>query len=377
MILDALHRLANHNESLGRDEARDVMAEVLTGKCTDAQIAALLIALRMKGESVEEIVGFAEAIRAAAAPLPIDRLRNGGSEAVAVTGTGRDALAEDSIDSLIDTSGTGGDASGTFNISTATALVTAGAGVRVAKHGNRSISSKCGSADVVEALGVNIQLSPERAAQCLREVGICFLYAPNLHPAMKQVQALRRELRMRTMFNLLGPLTNPARASGQVVGVYSLDLVEKLAEALSMLGLRRALVVHGIDGLDEITITGPTRIAEAREGSVRSYEVEPEEFGMQRGAIEDISGGDAEENAAIIQSVLNGEKSPRRDVVVLNAAAALVAAGRADHIAAGVPLAAKSIDSGEASVKLESLVRFTSTPSTAKDTKSPGGKNPV
>jgi anthranilate phosphoribosyltransferase len=292
MILDALHRLANHNESLDRDEARDVMAEVLTGKCTDAQIAALLIALRMKGESVEEIVGFAEAIRAAAAPLPIDRLRNGGSEAVAVTGTGRDALAEDSIDSLIDTSGTGGDASGTFNISTATALVTAGAGVRVAKHGNRSISSKCGSADVVEALGVNIQLSPERAAQCLREVGICFLYAPNLHPAMKQVQALRRELRMRTMFNLLGPLTNPARASGQVVGVYSLDLVEKLAEALSMLGLRRALVVHGIDGLDEITITGPTRIAEAREGSVRSYEVEPEEFGMQRGAIEDISGGD-------------------------------------------------------------------------------------
>ena len=183
-------------------------------------------------------------------------------------------------DSLIDTSGTGGDASGTFNISTATALVTAGAGVRVAKHGNRSISSKCGSADVIEALGINIQLSPERSAQCLREIGICFLFAPNLHPAMKQVQGVRRELKMRTMFNLLGPLTNPARASGQVVGVYSLDLVEKLAEALSMLGLRRALVVHGLDGLDEITITGKTRIAEAREGSVRSYEVEPEEFGM-------------------------------------------------------------------------------------------------
>ena len=331
------------------------MSEVLTGKCTDAQISALLIALRMKGETVEEIVGFAEAIRSAAAPLPIDRTS---PEAIAVSGTGRDALIDESEDSLIDTSGTGGDASGTFNISTATALVTAGAGVRVAKHGNRSISSKCGSADVVEALGINIQLSPQQAAQCLREVGICFLYAPNLHPAMKQVQSVRRELRMRTMFNLLGPLTNPARANGQVVGVYSLELVEKLAEALSMLGLRRALVVHGHDGLDEITITGVTRIAEAREGSVRSYEVEPEEFGMKRTTLQEISGGDAPENAAIIRAVLGGEKSPRRDVVLLNAAAALVAAGRADHIAQAVPLAAKSIDSGAAAKKLEALVRF-------------------
>ena len=333
------------------------MSTVLGGKCTDAQIAALLIALRMKGESVEEIVGFAEAIRAAAAPLPIER--NG--DAIAVTGTGREALAEEcENDSLVDTSGTGGDASGTFNISTATALVTAGAGVRVAKHGNRSISSKCGSADVVEALGINIQLSPEQSAQCLREVGICFLYAPNLHPAMKQVQAVRRELRMRTMFNLLGPLTNPARANGQVVGVYSLDLVEKLAEALSMLGLRRALVVHGLDGLDEITITGVTRIAEAREGTVRSYEVEPEEFGMKRAALQEISGGDAQENAAIIRAVLGGEKSPRRDIVLLNAAAALVAAGRADHIAQAVSLAERSIDSGKAAGKLEALVRFSS-----------------
>src|SRR5947209_7426401 len=325
MILDALHRLANHSESLARTEARDVMAEVLTGKCSDAQIAALLIALRMKGETVEEIVGFAEAIRAAAAPWPF-----ASAEALAVTGTGREVLAEEcENDSLIDTSGTGGDASGTFNISTATALVTAGAGVRVAKHGNRSITSKCGSADVVEALGINIQLSPERAARCLREVGICFLYAPNLHPAMKQVQGVRRELRMRTIFNLLGPLTNPASANGQVVGVYSLELVEKLAEALSMLGLRRALVVHGRDGLDEITITGKTRIAEARQGSVRSYEVEPEEFGMEPATLQEIAGGDAEENAEIIRAVVGGEKSARRDVVLLNAAAALVAAGRA------------------------------------------------
>jgi anthranilate phosphoribosyltransferase len=358
MIVEALHRLANHSESLSRAEAREVMAEVLTGKCTDAQIAALLIALRMKGETVEEIVGFAEAIRAAAAPLPIERA----PDALAVSGTGREALAgECENDSLIDTSGTGGDASGTFNISTATALVTAGAGVRVAKHGNRSISSKCGSADVIEALGINIQLSPERSAQCLSEVGICFLFAPNLHPAMKQVQGVRRELKMRTMFNLLGPLTNPARASGQVVGVYSLDLVEKLAEALSMLGLRRALVVHGLDGLDEITITGKTRIAEAHEGSVRSYEVEPEEFGMKPAALNDISGGDAAENADIIRAVLDGERSPRRDVVLLNTAAALVAAGRAEHIAQAIPLAAKSIDSGAARTKLNALVMFSVT----------------
>ena len=364
MILDAIHRLANHSQSLGRLEAHEVMAEVLAGKCTDAQISALLIALRMKGETVEEIVGFAEAIRSAAAPLPIER--SGGADALAVSGTGREALdAESGVEaaaesSLVGTSGTGGDASGTFNISTATALVTAGAGVRVAKHGNRSISSKCGSADVVEALGVNIQLSPERAAQCLREVGLCFLYAPNLHPAMKQVQGVRRELRMRTMFNLLGPLTNPARASGQVVGVYSLDLVEKLAEALSMLGLRRALVVHGLDGLDEITVTGTTRVAEAREGSVHSYEVNPEEFGMSRATLQEIAGGDAAENAAIIRAVLNGERSPRRDVVVLNAAAALVAAGCADNIGAAIPLAAQSIDSGAAARKLDALLRFTS-----------------
>src|ERR1700716_3758944 len=360
MILEALHRIANHGQSLGCQEAREVMADVLSAKCTDAQISALLVALHMKGETVEEIVGFAEAIRAAAAPLPIEPLTNLASNALDVSGTGRDALAESSLAaSLVDTSGTGGDASGTFNISTATAFVTAGAGVRVAKHGNRSISSKCGSADVMEALGVNVQLSPELAAQCLREIGICFLYAPNLHPAMKQVQTVRRDLRMRTMFNLLGPLTNPARASGQVVGVYSLDLVEKLAEALSMLGLHRALVVHGLDGLDEITITGPTRVAEAREGSVRTYEITPEEFGMTRASLTDISGGDAVVNAAIIRAVLSGEKSPRRDVVLLNSAAALVAAGKADHLIQALPLAVRSIDAGAAARKPEAMVSFT------------------
>src|ERR1700728_4254062 len=382
MILEALHRLADHGQSLDRGESRAVMGEVLSGKCTDAQIAALLVALRMKGETVEEIVGFAEAIRAAAAVLPIEhrpieRIAARGDAvwaALDVSGTGRDALAESNSSfrdlahrdssgtesSLVDTSGTGGDASGTFNISTATAFVTAGAGVRVAKHGNRSISSKCGSADVMEALGVNIQLSPERAAQCLREAGICFLFAPDLHSSMKQVQKVRREVRLRTMFNLLGPLTNPAHASVQVVGVYALEMVEKLAEALSMLGLLRALVVHGLDGLDEITITGSTRVAEARDGSVRSYEVEPEEFDMKRATLADISGGDAAENAAIIREVLSGKKSPRRDVVVLNAAAALVAAARADHLAEAIPLAAHSIDSGAAAEKLDALVSFTS-----------------
>src|SRR6202167_4130141 len=351
MILDALHRVANHGQSLARAEAREVMAEVLAGDCTDAQIAALLMALRMNGETVEEIVGFAEAIRAAATPLPVLS-----ANALDLSGTGRDALAESS---LVDTSGTGGDASGTFNISTATAFVTAGAGVRVAKHGNRSISSKCGSADVMEALGVNIQLTPERAAQCLREIGICFLYAPDLHSSMKQVQKVRRELRMRTMFNLLGPLTNPAHASGQVVGVYALDMVEKLAEALSMLGLRRALVVHGLDGLDEITIAGPTRVAEARDGTVRTYEVDPEEFGMKSATLSDISGGDAAEDAAIIREILGGKKSPRRDVILLNSAAALVAAECVDRLADGVPLAAQSIDSGAAAAKLEALASFT------------------
>jgi anthranilate phosphoribosyltransferase len=363
MIVEALSHIANNHRSLTRAESREVMMDVLAGKCTDAQIAALLLALRMKGETVEEIVGFAEAIRTAAAQLPVNHASGSGgsnsTEAIDVSGTGREALANGSDDSLIDTSGTGGDASGTFNISTATAFVTAGAGVRVAKHGNRSISSKCGSADVIEALGVNIQLSPGRAAQCLREVGICFLYAPNLHPAMEQVQAVRRELRMRTVFNLLGPLTNPARASGQVVGVYSLELVEKLAEALSMLGTRHAFVVHGLDGLDEITVTGPTRIAEAHEGSVRTYEVTPEEFGIARSTLSDITGGDANENAAIIRGVLAGKKSPHRDIVLLNSAAALVAAGRAKHLSDAIPMAAKSIDSGTAAAKLEDLARFT------------------
>src|SRR5437764_12138607 len=349
MITEALHKLANHRQALSREEARGVMTEILSGQTTDAQIAALLVAMHMKGETVEEIVGFAEAIRAAAAPL--SRAELNGDSALDVSGTERAAL--------VDTCGTGGDASGTFNISTATALTVAGAGVRVAKHGNRSVTSKCGSADVVEALGVNISLPPARMAACLKEVGIAFLFAPAMHSAMKYEQPGRRELRLRTVFNLLGPLTNPAGASAQVVGVYSKDLVAKLAEALCHLGLKRALVVHGSDGLDEITISGVSTVAEVRNAQVRVFEVTPEEFNLRSAPLSAISGGDARDNAGIIRGVLSVERSPLRDVVLLNAAAALVAAGRANSLHEAMPLAAESLDSGAARRKLEALVEFT------------------
>ncbi len=344
MITEALHQVANHCHSLSREQAREVMSEVLAGKATDAQIGALLVALHMKGETVDEIVGFAEAIRGAAASLSVN------NSTLDVSGTERDAL--------VDTCGTGGDASNTFNISTATAFVVAGAGVRVAKHGNRSVSSKCGSADVMEALGININLPPDKLTACLEQVGIAFLFAPAMHTAMKYVQPARRELKLRTVFNLLGPLTNPAKASAQVVGVYSQDLVEKVAQALCQLGLRRALVVHGSDGLDEITVSGPTHIAEVRQGSVRSYDVTPEQFGFARAPLETLSGGDARENAQIIGAILDGEDGPRRDIVLLNAAAALVAAGRSDSIADALPQATASLSSGKAKSKLESLVSF-------------------
>jgi len=347
MLVEAIHKVAHHRGSLSRDEARVVMAELLAGRATDAQIAALLVALHMKGETVEEIVGFAEAIRAAAQPIA-----DANGTALDVSGTERDAL--------VDTCGTGGDASDTFNISTASALTIAGAGVRVAKHGNRGITSKCGSADVMEALGVNINMPIARLADCLREVGIAFMLAPAMHTATKHVQAARRELKpLRSVFNLLGPLTNPAHASAQVVGVYSEDLVEKLAQALKMLGLHRALVVHGADGLDEISISGPTKIGEVRGEWVRVYEVTPEQFGLQKAPLSAISGGDLHTNAEIIRKILAGEKSPRRDIVLMNAAAALVAAGRADALGEAMPLAARSIDSGAACKKLDALVEFT------------------
>ena len=346
MIQDALYRVASCRESLSRADAHAVMADILAGKCSQSQVAGLLVALHMKGETVEEIVGFAEAMREAATPLNM-----AGGSMLDVSGTGREAL--------VDTCGTGGDASGTFNISTATAFVVAGAGVRVAKHGNRSATSKCSSADVMEALGVNIEVSAERVGRCLQEVGIAFLFAQAMHSAMKHLAPVRRELRLRTVFNLLGPLTNPAGANAQVVGVYSVELVDKLAEALSMLGLHRGFVVHGLDGLDEITITGPTRVAEIREGTVHTFEITPDEFGLKRAGIATLAGGSAAENAELIRRILEGEKSSRRDVVVMNAAAALVAAGKAEHLPGAVLLAEKSIDSGAAFAKLEALAKFT------------------
>jgi anthranilate phosphoribosyltransferase len=347
MLVDAIHKIAHHRGSLSRDEARAVMMELLSGKATDSQISALLVSLHMKGETVEEIVGFAEAIRAAAQPIS-----DANGISLDVSGTERDAL--------VDTCGTGGDASDTFNISTVSALTIAGAGVRVAKHGNRGITSKCGSADVMESLGVNINMPTTRLADCLREVGIAFMLAPAMHTATKYVQGVRRELRpLRSVFNLLGPLTNPAHASAQVVGVYSEDLVEKLALALKMLGLHRALVVHGVDGLDEISITGPTKIGEVRGEWVRVYEVTPDQFGLRKAPLSAITGGDLKANAEIVRKILEGEKSSRRDVVLMNAAAALVAAGRADSLAEAMPLAVESIDSGAARKKLEGLVEFT------------------
>ncbi len=348
MIADAIHRITMHRAELSRAEARQVMAEILAGQATEALIGGFLVALTMRGETIEEIVGFAEAIRAAAAPLGLAR-----DSALDVSGTERDAL--------IDTCGTGGDASGTFNISTATALTVAGAGVRVAKHGNRSATagSKCGSADVMEALGVKIELTAAEIGACLEQVGIAFLFAPAVHAAMRYVAPVRQQLKLRTVFNLLGPLTNPAGASCQVVGVYSQELVPKLAEALRQLGLERALVVHGDDGLDEITLSAPTHVAELRGNTVREYEITPEQFGLRRAPLAAILGGDAAENAGIIRRILGGGQGAHRDVVLLNAAAALLVAGRAPSIADALPLAAASLDSGAAQAKLDALVEFT------------------
>ncbi len=333
---EALHKVVRR-EDLSEDEAVSVMGEILAGESSPALIGSLLTALAMKGETVDEIVGFARAMRAAATPIPCK-----------TPGT-----------ALVDTCGTGGDGSQTFNISTVSAFVVAGAGVSMAKHGNRSISSRCGSADVLEAAGVNVALTPERMAQSIDEVGIGFLFAPTIHTAMKHAGPVRAELKMRTVFNLLGPLTNPAGAAAQVIGVFDGGRVPEIAEALARLGVSRAFVVHGHDGLDEITTTGPTRVAEVRDGSVTEREVNPEKFGVQRASKEDLAGGERDENAAILKAILSGEAGPKRDIVVVNAAAALVAAGQADQFAEGARLAAESIDSGKAREKLEALIRFT------------------
>jgi len=343
MIHEALEKIVG-GENLSRVEAEAAMEEILCGRAGDALIAALLVALRMKGETVDELVGFATSMRRHAAPI-FTSIKLPPEEALA------------------DTCGTGGDASGTFNVSTAAAFVVAGAGVRVAKHGNRSISSRCGSADVLEQLGVRIDLAPERVARAIEEIGVGFLFAPAMHAATRHAMPARRALGMRTVFNLLGPLTNPAGASVQVVGVYEARLTELLARALGELGVRRAFVVHGAGGLDEISIAGETCVAELRDGKVRAYIVTPEDFGLRRAPLEAIRGGDAQQNAEIIHKVLGRsmlyrDHGPHREIVLANAAAALVAAGRATDFIDGARRAAESIDSGAARERLEALVAF-------------------
>jgi anthranilate phosphoribosyltransferase len=343
IITEAVRALVERRD-LTRIEAAAAMDAIMSGTATNAQIAAFLIALRMKGETVEELIGFAQVMRGKAV-----RVRTHGRE-VALTGTDREML--------IDTCGTGGDAAGTFNVSTATAFVVAGAGLKVAKHGNRSVSSLCGSADVVETLGISLDLTPVKVARCIDEVGIGFLYAPLLHTAMKHVMAARREMGIRTVFNMLGPLTNPAAANAQVVGVYSPSLTEPLARVLAELGTHRAFVVHGADNLDEISNTGESKVSEVREGLVRSYVVRPEDVGLPRAAIADLQGGDREQNAEIIRAILAGEPGPKRDIVLMNAAAALAAGGKAQDLKEGVGLAARSIDSGAARGTLDALVEL-------------------
>jgi anthranilate phosphoribosyltransferase len=345
VIVEAIRTLVERRD-LTRLEAAAAMEAIMSGGATHAQVAAFLTALRMKGETVDELVGFAEVMR-----LKVARVRTRGAVEAALTGTDREML--------IDTCGTGGDASGTFNVSTATAFVVAGAGVKVAKHGNRSVSSLCGSADVLETLGISLDLAPPKVAQCVDEVGIGFLYAPLLHTAMKHVMPARREMGIRTVFNMLGPLTNPAGANAQVIGVYARDLVEPLARVLAELGTIRAFVVHGADGLDEISTTGESWVAEVHEGVVRSGTVRPEDFGVTRAAMADLTGGDRAENAEIIRRILAGDPGPRRDIVVVNAAAALVAGGKAKDFKEGAQVAAHSIDSGAAGAKLRALITLT------------------
>lgn len=334
-IREAIEKLVNRI-NLSEAETVEVMDQIMTGDATPLQVAAFLTALRMKGETVEEITGAARVMREKA-----HRVKVGAA-------------------TVLDTCGTGGDQKGTFNISTTSAFVVAGAGVKVAKHGNRSVSSQSGSADVLAALGVKVDAPKERVEACIEQIGIGFLFAPLLHEAMKYAVQPRRDIGIRTIFNLLGPLTNPAMANHQLIGLYSGDLVGMIAHVLKNLGSARAMVVHGLEGLDEISLCGPTQVAELREGEVREYRIDPEELGLRRCALADLQGGSADRSATIVRSVLQGEKGPARDVVLLNSGAALYVSGIAPSIAEGMRVAAESIDSGKARRKLDDLVRMTS-----------------
>jgi len=337
MIKDAIVKLVER-QALTETEAEAVMHEIMEGKVTQAQIGAYLTALRMKGETVEEITGSARAMREKATRIRVN-----------------DPM-------VVDTCGTGGDGAATFNVSTTTAFVVAGAGITVAKHGNRAVSSRSGSADVLKCLGVRVDLPPEQVEECVNEIGIGFLFAPLFHGAMKHVMGPRQELGVRTIFNLLGPLTNPAGAAIQILGVYDEGLTETLAKVLMRLGSRHCYVVHGLDGLDEITLTDRTRVSEGKGGRITNYFVEPQDFGFARARLKDLAGGDGEENARIIRDILGGREGPRQNLVLVNSAPALVACGKAATLPDGVKLAQEVIRSGAAMEKLDSLVSWTNKP---------------
>jgi anthranilate phosphoribosyltransferase len=332
MIKEAIKTLID-GRSLTTEAASSVMEEIMNGEATPAQFGAFVTALRLKGETVDEIIGLAKTMRSKAIPVTIS-------------------------EPVVDTCGTGGDGSHTFNISTTAAFVAAGAGLRVAKHGNRAMSSQCGSADVLEALGVRIDLNAEQVKRCIERVGIGFMFAPVFHPAMKYAAAPRREIGIRTVFNILGPLTNPAGANAQVLGVADGLLLEKLALVLQGLGCRHALVVHGEDGLDEITVTGKTRVCELKDDNIANYPISPDDFGLPQASLDSLAGGTLEGNAVLLRRVLAGTPGPQRDVVLMNAAAALMAGDRVNTLQEGIALAEEVIDSGHALAKLEQLIEF-------------------
>ncbi|HIP83135.1 MAG TPA: anthranilate phosphoribosyltransferase [Desulfocapsa sulfexigens] len=339
-IKDAISNVVM-DKDLTENEMVDVMNEIMSGDATPAQIGSFITGLRMKSETVEEITGAVRVMREKATPI--------------LSGVNTTAG-----EILVDTCGTGGDGSGTFNVSTTTAFVVAGAGVPVAKHGNRSVSSNCGSADVLEAAGVNLGISPEQVGECIQQIGIGFLFAPALHGAMKHAIGPRKELGIRTIFNILGPLTNPAGANVQILGVFDADLTEPLAQVLGKLGSKRALVVHGEGNLDELTVTGETKVSELNDGKVINYAINPESLGLKKASIEDLRGGkDSEESADQMIKVLGGEKGPKRDMVLLNSGAALMASGLCADLKSGIAKAADTIDSGAALEKLEQLISFT------------------
>ena len=332
-IREAIEKLVNCI-SLSEAETVDVMNQIMTGEASPLQVAAFLTALRMKGENVDEITGAARVMREKAHRVNVGQK------------------------TVLDTCGTGGDQKGTFNISTTTAFVLSGAGVSVAKHGNRSVSSQSGSADVLGALGVKVDAPKERVEQCIANIGIGFLFAPLLHEAMKYAVQPRRDIGIRTIFNLLGPLTNPAMATHQLIGIYSGEMVGMIAQVLRNLGSSRAMVVHGLEGLDEISLCGPTKVAELRNGEVKEYTIEPEQFSFERCRLEELHGGNPQESAVIVRAILDGKKGPPRDVVLLNSGAALYVSGSAETIASGIKVAADSIDSGKARRKLAQLVEL-------------------